>query len=698
MTDDLARRLLAAFVLELDDGVPRLERVALALDAGAPAAERAALLEEGLRTLHTLKGAARSAAVGPVEAGCHALEEVLARAREGEGVVGLVERLLAGVDALRTAAADRAAGRPLDPAPLAALGRPPAGAAALAAPQEAPVVDLGVEASVRVPTTRVDRLLALAGELLVARTGLDARWGELDAVRGGVAAAAAQAPPALKERLRGLEREVERLAAGVRAGQAALHGAAGALEDGLEGLRMLPFEELAPGLDRTAREAARDAGKEVELSLRGERAQIDRVVLHALQGPLRHLVRNAVDHGLEAPDRRRALGKPPRGRVVVEAAVRGAHVDVVVTDDGAGVDLDAVRERARALGLAPPAGEGEEAALLGLLFRPGFTTARSVTGLSGRGVGLDVVAREVGAVHGRVAVRHTPGQGVRVTIAVPVTLATLRVVLVTVGGQTFALPETVVERLVRLAPGDLRSVGGGLAAAVEGEVLDVLSLARVLDLPEAPTSRPGERRLAALVAAGDRRALVLVDGLEGELEAVVKGLGRRVRRLRHVVGVTLLADGRLVPILGGAGLGERLRAPAGRAPALLVEPRRRPRVVLAEDSLTTRTLEESILITAGYEVLAAPDGEEAWRLLQERGADAVVADVQMPRLDGLGLTRRVRASRRHRDLPVVLVTGLGSDEDRRRGLEAGASAYVVKSAFDQRELLATLERLTGGPP
>jgi two-component system chemotaxis sensor kinase CheA len=199
-----------------------------------------------------------------------------------------------------------------------------------------------------------------------------------------------------------------------------------------------------------------------------------------------------------------------------------------------------------------------------------------------------------------------------------------------------------------------------------------------------------------LLAAGGRRALVLVDGVEGEREVVVKGLGARVRRLRHVVGVTFLADGRLVPILGGAGLGERLRAPAGRAPALTEPSRRRVRVVLAEDSLTTRTLEESILAAAGYDVVTAPDGEEAWRLLQERGADALVADVQMPRLDGLGLTRRVRASRRHRDLPVVLVTGLASDEDRLRGLEAGASAYVVKSAFDQRVLLETLARLTAG--
>ncbi len=319
-----------------------------------------------------------------------------------------------------------------------------------------------------------------------------------------------------------------------------------------------------------------------------------------------------------------------------------------------------------------------------------------MTEVSGRGVGLEVVAREVAAIHGRVALRHTPGRGARVTISAPLTLATLRVVLVHAAGQTYAVPETVVERVVRLAPEDLRPVGGGVVAALDGEVLDVLSLARALDLPDAPAASPGERRPAVLLAPGGRRALVLVDGVEGEREVVVKGLGARVRRLRHVVGVTFLADGRLVPILGGAGLGERLRAPAGRAPALAEPSRRRVRVVLAEDSLTTRTLEESILAGAGYEVVAAPDGEEAWRLLQERGADALVADVQMPRLDGLGLTRRVRASRRHRDLPVVLVTGLASDDDRLRGLEAGASAYVVKSAFDQRVLLETLARLTAG--
>jgi two-component system chemotaxis sensor kinase CheA len=557
---------------------------------------------------------------------------------------------------------------------------------------------------VRVPAEKLDTLLARSGELLVARRRVASRAEDLAALlefvgrwkaewraaekalgrprpgadgrapaNGGIGRAwprrAALALGRAGDHLRRLEKELERLSAALAADGRALDQAAGALDDEVRRVRMLPFAGACQGLDRMVRDLARAAGKEVDFVLQGDSVELDRSVLEGLKDPLRHLVRNAVDHGAEPPEERRRAGKPPRACVTVAAVLRGAQVEVAVADDGRGPDLDALRRQLHKKGLPEPPGDRE---LARLLFLPGVSTSPLITDVSGRGVGLDVVKSRVEALHGTVDLAFTPGRGTRFTLAVPLTLTTPRALLVAAGGQTFPLPGTNVHKLVRVDPAALRTVEGREMLALGGTPLPVAALADTLGLPasrQVPLPAGGQAP-AVIVAAGDRRMAFVVDELLAEQEVVIKSLGARIRRVPHISGTTILPSGRVALVLNAANL---VRSALGRPPARGLAPVLAPPapaakkcVLVAEDSVTTRTLEKSILEAAGYEVAVAPDGAAAWDLLQQRGADLLVSDVEMPRLDGFALTEAVRGSNRFRDLPVVLVTARATDPDKAR--------------------------------
>jgi two-component system chemotaxis sensor kinase CheA len=494
----------------------------------------------------------------------------------------------------------------------------------------------------------------------------------------------------LSDQLERTERALEALGAGLDTDRRAIARAVAPLEDEVRRVRMLPFAEACEGLERAARDLARDIRKEVDVVVAGADIELDRSILEALRGPLLHLVRNAIDHGIEPPEARAAAGKPARGRVLIEAALHGDRVRITVADDGRGLDVARVREVAERRKLPPPADEREAARLI---FTPGFSTNRLVTEVSGRGVGLDVVKSRIEALHGTVGCALDRRPGLAVVLEVPLTLTTVRAVLLSAGGQIYALPQTSVEALLRVAADEIRSVEGREALALGETPVPLVSLAQVLGLRARP---PAGKVPALLLAAGEERVAFTVDELLAEQEVVVTNLGSRLRRVLHFSGATLLPSGRVALILNAADLlrtalgrpvgpsvSEQLSAPTIEAKRLLV----------VDDSLTTRTLVKSILEAAGYSVQAAADGSEAWQLLQERGADLVVADVEMPRMDGFDLTATIRRSPRFRQLPVILVTALDSEQDRRRGLEAGADAYLIKSAFDQRHLLETVSQL-----
>jgi len=748
--EKLAQRLMATFLGELDEHVRALNRDLLALEKD-PGAAGPEILKTLFRTAHSLKGAAHSVNVSIVEAACHRMESLLGAARDGllPLEASLIQLLFSAADALEDAGRRLRekrdlAGSPLESliprldaaatrtgvAPTATPPAAPAGPTPAGSPPAAPSAD-GI---VRVPAAKLDALLARSGELLVARRRAAARqddvvllrqtmeeakaeWriletplrplvaagrnvvagrgnGRNDAAPGrGLPRRAGRALERTRESLKRLERGIDRLAAGLHADQHVLELAAAPLEEDVRRVRMLPFGEACEGLDRAVRDLAKAGGKEAALAVEGADVELDRSILQALRDPLLHLVRNAVDHGIEAPVEREAAGKPRQGRIAVSAALRGSVVEVAVADDGRGLDLAAIREQARRRKLAVPEDDRE---LARLIFLPGLSTARLITELSGRGVGLDVVRHRAEQIHGTVDFSFAPGHGTRFVLTVPLTLTIVRALLLAAGGQVFAVPTTNVLRLVRAAPEDLRSVEGREVLLLGEAPLPVASLSQALGL-RAEAARPGGRIPLAVLAAGDRRMAFAVDELLAEQEIVVKGLGARLKRVRHFAGATLLPTGRVALILSAADLidGALRRAPGRPLGAALEEKAEAPkkRLIVVEDSVTTRSLVKSILEAAGYDVFGAADGAEGWQRLQEQEADLVVADVEMPRMDGFQLTEAIRGSKRFRDLPVVLVTALETDKDKARGLEAGADAYLPKSTFDQTALLETIKQL-----
>ncbi len=548
-------------------------------------------------------------------------------------------------------------------------------------------------------------ILALGESLRRMRRELQSLRGTLQC--GGATGAASGVENTAAEAFASLERQMLATAAGCdRAAAEQCRGAedlaraVGLLDEEIRRVRLLPFAIACAGLDRAVRDLARGAGKHVDLVLEGASVEIDRSVLEGLSDPIRALVRNAVDHGIEMPEERRCAGKPETGCLRLGAALHGDRVEITLEDDGRGIDVEAIRAIARERGLAAPQ-SAEEA--LNTLFEPGFSTAARLTAVSGRGVGLDIVRASIEGMHGTVAATSVPGRGMRFVLSLPLTLTTIRVVLAEVGGQILAIPSSGVVRLLRGITGRVRPAGGGRVLCLGGsEPIPIRSLAAVIGAPEDDTATDDDTLPIALVEGAGQRIALSVGEVVAERELLVKHLGKRLRGLRLFSGAAVLETGRAVLILSVAELIRRALAqgePAVVRPRVArSSPERRPRILIADDSVTTRSLERSILECSGFEVVTSVDGEDAWSRLCEQPVDLVVSDVDMPRLSGLELCQRIRQSEPFRDLPVVLVTSLEAEDDLARGARAGANAYLVKRTFDQRDLVGTVRDLLGTGP
>ena len=695
MSDPLERRLLAAFAAELSAGARELETALFGIEREPDAL--ASHVESGLRTTHRLKGAARSVGLASVERACDAAEALLRRAREQRVAPGTAEidALLGLVPVLEAVAARVAAGASVttelhDALVAFASGRS-AQAPVTPASSAAPIAEVRPELADAM--TRPLEGLVAARER--ARQRASEAADQLDALRQLArtldAAREQQRTPALDrasaECARALRAATRTSSALVR-DHAELARSLASLTDVARGLRTAPVEQAFGGLARQVRTLGRELGRAATLELDAAGAELDRTLQAPLRALLVQLVRNAIAHGIETPEERRAVGKPPEGTIRVTARASGDELVVTVRDDGRGIDRAALRRSVVRAGLPVPDTDAE---LLAQIFRAGITTAPAATDVAGTGVGLDVVARTVEDAGGHVSVRSEPGQGAEVVVHLPVTTGVVRGLVIEAGGGTYAIPASSVARVVRVAARDVvRAVGSDAVALAEG-TLRIAPLATLIRAPE--LERAETTRTTLLLRAGDRSGLVAVDAITGFAELVARPLGPRLAGAAPYVGAAVLTDGGLAPVLSAAALLSRLEHGAASAPASRSVPRRL-RVLLAEDSITTRTLEQSILEAAGYEVLPAADGREALRILAHaERIDAVVTDVQMSPMDGLELTAAIRRSERHPHVPIVLVTGLASDDDRARGVTAGASAYVVKRDFEQEALLDTLRRL-----
>ncbi len=472
------------------------------------------------------------------------------------------------------------------------------------------------------------------------------------------------------------------------------------LEEEIKRVRMLPLTTITGTFGRMVRDLAQEEGKDTVLQIIGGDTELDKRVLEQIKDPLIHLLRNAVDHGIESPAQREAMGKPRRGTITLTAEQLGKDVVLCVSDDGAGLDIEAIRRT-----IARQARIDEQTLseddLKEAIFNAGVSTSPIITDISGRGVGLDVVRRNVEALHGRVDVDWTPGAGSVFTLTLPLRLTSSRGLLVRVSNGLFAIPLNTIERITYISTEEISPLEGQDTVLCNGRPITLVRLNDVLGLPRVNVQRDEARIQAVILAASERRMAFAVDELAGEQEVVIKGLGKQLLRVGGIAGATVMGTGEVVLILNPTDLiklamrGERRSVLDTLAEMQAPEvARAQRRILIVDDSITTRTLEKNILEAAGYIVQLATDGQEALNTIAADGApDLIVSDVAMPRLDGFDLARRVKDDPHTAHVPVILVTSLDSPEDKAQGIEAGADAYIAKSSFDQTNLLETIEQL-----
>jgi two-component system chemotaxis sensor kinase CheA len=472
------------------------------------------------------------------------------------------------------------------------------------------------------------------------------------------------------------------------------------LQESINRVRMLPLSSLFNTFPRLLRDMAKREGKEVELRMEGEGIQLDKKILEQLKDPMMHLLRNALDHGVEKVEDRDESGKGRTGTILLKATQHANSVLIEVHDDGAGMDVEKIRSIALRRGFVTEEAleEMTEQQVLALVFRPGFSTKGIITDLSGRGVGLDVVFNVIEKLKGSISLSSEVGGGTCFSIKLPVSLATSQALVVRVNEQVFAIPLTAVDIITEVGLDEVMTVESREAVLVEEMPTALVRLHEVLSLPtESIHLSDDEKAPVVVIGSADERVALMVNEVIGEKEIVVKGLGPQLRRVRNLSGATILGDGSVVLILNVFDLIKSSQKVRGMWVTSEKkrddEDTKRPEILVADDSVTTRVLEKNILEGSGYHVTLAVDGRDALEKAREGGFDLVVSDVEMPRMSGFELAAELRSEERFNDLPIILVTSLDSEEDKRKGIEAGADAYITKGAFEQGNLLSTIKQL-----
>jgi two-component system, chemotaxis family, sensor histidine kinase and response regulator WspE len=761
--DDLsALSMRDLFRLELDSRLPELTQELLELESGA---ERMPRLEALMRGAHSLKGAARIADLDLAVQVSHAMEDGFVAAQQGAPVSRtMVDLMLSGLDLLKripecdnagaTSAqtaneevtafldslralassvsgekveppriepeptAEKAASNLVEPA-IATSTMDPVEVPKAAPGNSSPSGDPGPGRSVRVSAENLTRLLALAGESLVTTRWIESYRARLletkrmqsrlaqllaaihaggDAsdlldVRQKIAAARGEAESceaAVSHRLEELndfDRRIVRLS--------------DRLHREVLSCRMRPFREGVLGIQRLVREVMRMLNKEVTLEIRGEHTPIDRDILERLESALVHLVRNALDHGIETPAERQACGKPAAGKVTLSAEHSAGALHVSVSDDGRGISVEHIRRSVVRRGMVREevAAQLSESELFEFMFLPGFTSKDTVTEISGRGYGLDAVHTLINEVGGKLNVTSSPGNGARFHLELPLTLSVLRTLIVDIGGEAYAFPLGRLLRTVKVPAEEIRVAQGCQYFTLFGEQIGIVSASQLLQLESGSN---GETLSVVVLGNRMRRFGIVVDKFVSEETVLVKPLDPRLGKVKDISAAGLLPDGRPVLIFD---VDDTLRSievlvSGGRltraaCPVAGTIQKRAKRVLVVDDSFTVRELERKVLTACGYEVGIAVDGLDGWNALRTDEFDLVITDVDMPRMDGIELVKRIRQDLRLKVLPVIIMSFKERPEDRKRGLEAGADYYLVKSGFEEQVLRTAVADLIG---
>jgi two-component system chemotaxis sensor kinase CheA len=726
---EFQQRLLVTFRGEAEEHLHAISSGLIDLEHASGLGERAPIVEKVFREAHSLKGAARAVNLKEIETICQSLEEVLARAKRQEIEVATdvldvmhrnvdeIERLLGQPERGPRSSGDLPERSSRGQAEIDGAGGPGIEVALPRARLETKVA----EETVRVPTDQLDRLLLQVEELVPQSMGVAHSSARLQELVADVSlwkhewAKVQFAAKALDRRgtgarrlieflewndefFRTLEGKLNDLSRSSEHDQRSLGAMVDSLLRDTKLLLLRPFSSLTESFPKIARDLCREQGKEASLSVRGADIEIDRRILQEIKDPLIHILRNCIDHGIEKPEDRARAKKAPQGTITIAIERKSANrVEIAISDDGAGINPQSVRDAAVRAGVvsaeSAPALQNSE--ILQFIFQSGVSTSPIVTDISGRGLGMAIVREKVERLGGEVILDTRLGAGTTIRLLLPLTVSTMRGLLVRAGEQNFVIPVAFVERVASAGKESIQTIENRATALVGGQAVSFVSLHDVLGLSGSGREDPGSVSMVVL-AASEMRIAFHVDEVIDEQEVLVKSLGPQLVRVRNVTGAAVLGTGKLVPILNVADLMKSaVKTASVPAPAKAIEESsasRRGSILVVDDSITARTLLKSILEAAGYLVRTAVDGAEAFATLREMNFDVVVSDVDMPRLNGFDLTARIRSDKKLADLPVILVTALESRQDRERGIDVGANAYIVKSSFEQSNLLEVLHR------
>lgn len=678
-------KYLTIFFKEAQEHLESLQKGLLALEKTP---DDKLLLRELMRNAHTLKGSAKLVGLEEISAIGHRMEDIFEDVEKGQKTVDgqVTDLLLKGTDAISRLVMSFSNNEELPFDVVQFLNAFDRGEIPADIVEKKPTADgAGIE-TVRANVKTLDTLINRVGELIINKTCFEQhllRLKELCQTHSSL-------PPGLAEFQQNLEEDVLYLTYLVQE-----------LHDDALALRMLPLHTITDGFERMVRDFSRENDKVIDLKVSGAHIEMDRVLLEAVKPMMLHILRNAVDHGIETLEERLVEGKQPKGTIEINARYDGGGVTIAIRDDGRGINIALVKQTAVARGLLnrDDAAAITDQDVFRLVTEDGFSTRGFITDTSGRGIGMSVVKKNLERLKGHLTIDSQPGQFTQMSLHLPLTLSMMDALLVLCNEECFAIPLSHVQETLKIRSEDIITAGGKEIISLRGKSIPLVSLAALLGLADTATWSPHAKINLVVLRHGGHYLACTTDGTVDSTAIVVKSPGEQLKNVRLVFGATILGNGDPALILnvpdlftlaeGSLSGGILARLPKREEPVLSVK------ILVVDDSITTRTMERSILMTHGYDVDIAISGEDALEKVGKKNYDLVISDVMMPGITGFELTRRLRALNDYRDVPIIIVSSLATDDDKRQAMEAGAQAYIVKGSFDQGNLLATVEAFVG---
>jgi two-component system chemotaxis sensor kinase CheA len=754
---EFQKRILATFRIEAEEHIRAISSGLIELEKSTSKKKEEEIIEVLFREVHSLKGAARSVDQKEIESVCQPMETVFSSLKRKEialspvaidifyktvewltkytvtpgdeikGTLRQTQQELIG--SLREVAGEKhIASAKEQPEPVVQKQSQPVQSFTIPVPDQVSEVPMNSTpfqtGMVRIPMTKLDPLLMQAEEMLQSKIAIDQRIEELRSFvnelndwktdrlkwrnRRSTATIAVWLEwcDASEIQMNKTESRITEITRSIEHDQHSLDRLVNNHLEAMKQVLMLPVASLVESFPMMIREIAREENKEIDFIISGSELEIDKRILEEFKDSLIHMIRNSISHGISKPQERLLENKPPRGKITLDfAAKESGVVEITLSDDGKGINKDLLLKASIKSGvLSKEASEKlETKEILDLIYQSGISTSAIITDISGRGLGLSIVQEKVNKLNGKISVETEPKVGTTFRILLPMTLATFRGILVKVKEFMYLLPTINVERVMKVKQEEIKSIENHETIRIDEKIVSVVDLGEVLGLPEHKYSGSLESGLQekgpirmVVIVSGEYRIAFKVDEVDDEQQVLVKGLGKLLKRVRNVSGATILGTGKVIPVLNISDLMKSALKIKGWKSEISADKSASAKshsILVAEDSITSRTLIKNILETAGYKVTTAVDGADAFAKARSGDFDIIVSDVDMPKMSGFELTSKIKSDKKLSEVPVVLITALESREDREHGIEVGADAYIVKSSFDQGNLLEIIKKL-----